>query len=68
MVCLNELQKQQVIDEKMYDQKVMEDTMRKLSWEGFQRNIVIDGDTMIDKRTGEVLDPEVDSTYWKNKS
>ena len=25
-----------------------------------------DGDTMIDKRTGEVLNPEVDSTYWKN--
>ena len=24
-------------------------------------------DTMIDKRTGEVLNPEVDSTYWKNK-
>ena len=25
------------------------------------------GDTMIDKRTGEVLGPEVDSTYWKDK-
>ena len=23
--------------------------------------------TMIDKRAGEVLDPEVDSTYWKDK-
>ena len=32
-----------------------------------QRNIVINGATMIDKRTGEVLDPEVDSTYWKDK-
>ena len=41
--------------------------MRKLSWEGLQRNIVIDGDTMIDKRTGEVLDPEADSTYWRDK-
>ena len=41
--------------------------MRKLSWEGLQRNIVIDGDTMIDKRTGEVLDPEADSTYWRGK-
>ena len=28
---------------------------------------MMDGDTMIDKRTGEVLDPEVDSTYWKEK-
>ena len=41
--------------------------MRKLAWEGIQKNIVMDGDTMIDKRTGEVLSPEVDSTYWKNK-
>ena len=28
---------------------------------------MMDGDTMIDKRTGEVLGPEVDSTYWKDK-
>ena len=46
----------------------MEDTMRKLAWEGIQKNIVIDGDTMIDKKSGEVLDPEVDSKYWKDKS
>ena len=31
----------------------MEDTMRKLAWEGLQRIIVIDS--------------EVDSTYWKDK-
>ena len=41
--------------------------MRKLACEGLQKNIVMDGDTIIDKRTGEVLDPEVDSTYWKDK-
>ena len=40
----------------------MEDTMRKLAWEELQKNIVMDGDTTIDKRTGEVLNPEVDST------
>ena len=45
----------------------MEDAIRKLTWEGLQKNIVMDGDTMIDKRTDEVLDLEVDSTYWKNK-
>ena len=45
----------------------MEDTMRKFAWEGLQRNIVMDGDTMIDKRTGELLNPEVNSTYWKDK-
>ena len=63
MACLDELQKQQVIDHKIYDQKLMEDTVRKLAWRRFQENIVMDGDTMIDKRTGEVLNLEVDSTY-----
>ena len=67
MVCLDELRKQLIIDQKIYDQKLMEDTMRKLAWEGLQRNIVIDGDTMIDKRTDEVLDHEVDFTYRKDK-
>ena len=67
MACLDELWKQQIIDQKIYDQKVMEDTMRKLAREGLQKNIVMDSDTMISKRTGEVLDPEVDSTYWKDK-
>ena len=27
----------------------------------------MDGDPMIDKRRGEVVNPEVDSTYWKDK-
>ena len=67
MVCLDELRKQQIIDQKIYDQKLMEDTMRKLAWEGLQKNIVLDGDTMIDKRTGEVLDPDVYFIYWKEK-
>ena len=47
----------------MHDQRLMEDTMSTLAWEGLQKNVVIDGDTMIDKRTGQVLDPEVDSKY-----
>ena len=67
MKCLAELRKQQVIDQKGYDQRLMEDTVRKLAWEGLQKNIVMNGDTMLDKRTGEVLNPEVDSTYWKDK-
>ena len=37
--------------------------MRKLAWKGLQKNIVMNGDTMIDKRTGEVLN----SIYWKDK-
>ena len=67
MACLEELWKQQVIDQKVHDQKMMEDTIRKFAWERLQRNIVMDGDTMIDMRTGVVLVSDVDSTYWKSK-
>ena len=41
--------------------------MRKLAWEELQKSIMMDGDTMIDNRTGEILGPEADSTYWKDK-
>ena len=51
----------------MYDQRLLEDIVRKLAWDGLQKNIVMDGNTMIDKRTGDVMDPEVDSKYWKDK-
>ena len=67
MVCLDELRNQQVIDEKVYDQKLMDDMIRKLAWDELQKNIVMDGDVMVDGRTGEMLDPEVDFTYWKDK-
>ena len=66
MVCLDELRKQLAIDQKVYDQKLMDDTVRKLAWEELQKNIVMDGDTMI-KVTSEVLDPGVDSMYLKDK-
>ena len=45
----------------------MDDTIRKLAWERLQKNIVFDDETIIYKKTGEVLDAEVDSTYYKNK-
>ena len=45
----------------------MYDTLRKLAWDDLQKNVVMDGDTTIDRITGEVLDAEVDSTYWKKK-
>ena len=67
MACLDELRKQQTIDQHVYDQRLMDDTIRKLAWEGLQKNIVMDDDMMIDKRTGEVLGPEVDSKYWEDK-
>ena len=67
MAYLDELRKQQIVDQHVYNQKLMDDTIRKLVREGLQKNIVIDGDTMIDKRTDVVLDPEADSMYWKEK-
>ena len=67
MACLNELRSQQVINKKVYDQTLMDDTMRKLAWDELQKNIVMDGDMMIHGRTREVLDPEVDYTCWKDK-
>ena len=63
MVCLDEPRKQQIIGQKKYYQKLMEDTMRKLAWERLQRSIAMDGDTMIERRRVEVLNPEVGSTY-----
>ena len=65
--CLNELRKQQGIDEYVYNQKLKGDILRKLTWEVLQKNIVMDNETMIDKGTGEMLDPEVNSSYYKNK-
>ena len=63
MACLDELRKQQIIDQRVYDQRLMDETIRKFAWDGLQKNIVMNGDTMIDKKIGEVLGPEVDSTY-----
>ena len=37
ITCLEEFRKQQVIDQKIYDQKLMEDTMRKLAWEELKK-------------------------------
>ena len=74
LTFLDEYQKQQVIDKKVYDQKLMDDTLRKLAQDELQKNIVMDGDTMIDRETmidvmdgdtmidSEVLDLEVEST------
>ena len=67
MTCLDELRKQQAINQHVYDQKLMDDMIRNLAWDGLQKNIIMDGDTMIDKRAGEVLGPEIDSTHWKDK-
>ena len=49
MVCLDKLRRQQIIDQHVYDQRLMDDTIRKLAWEALQKNIVMDGYTMIDR-------------------
>ena len=46
---------------------LINDMVRKLAWEELQKNIMMDGDMMINKRTGEVLDLEADFTDWKDK-
>ena len=37
----------------------MDDAIRKLTWEKHQKDVVIDSDMMIDRRTGEVVGSEV---------
>ena len=64
--CLDELWKQWFIDKKVCDQKLMYDTIRKLAWDGLQKNIAVDCDTMRDRKTAEVLDSEFDYSYWKD--
>ena len=46
----------------MYDQKLLNDAVRKLAWKRIQENTIVDGDILIDKRIAEVSVPEVDST------
>ena len=50
MASLDELRKQQVMYKKVYDQKLMDDTVRKLTCDGLQKNIVMDGDTILVNR------------------
>ena len=40
MACLNELRKQHAIDQHVYDQRLMDDTIRKLAWDGLQKNLI----------------------------
>ena len=54
--CLNELRKQPVIDRIVYRKKLLEDNVRKLT----RDNIAGDGETMIDKKSCEVLWTVVD--------
>ena len=37
---MNRLKKEQVIDNKAYDQNLKDDTVRKLEWDEAQKNVV----------------------------
>ena len=37
MACLDELRKQQTINQHVYDLRLMDDTLRKLAWKGLQK-------------------------------
>ena len=59
---MDELRREQEIDKKGYNHKLIDDTEKKVAWKRPQENITEDGSVMIDTRTGEVLAPEFDYT------
>ena len=62
---MNKLIKKPAIDKRVHGQKLMENTLGKLTWDSLQKNIVVDDDLVIDKREVKVLDPEVGYTCYK---
>ena len=59
---LDELRKHHMIGKKVYDQKLMHDAEKKLVWKCSQKNTIVNGDMIIDIRTGEDVGPGVDYT------
>ena len=43
----------------MYSQKPIEDALMKLAWKCLEENMVLGGEMTIDRRTSEILIPEV---------
>ena len=54
-------------DERVDNQRLMENIIRKQALVNIRGNIVVGTDMMIGKRTDEVLDPIIDHTSYKNK-
>lgn len=50
-------------DEKVYDQKLMADAIKKLAWKHLQENMVVDGGMLVDRTTGKALTHDVDYTH-----
>ena len=47
-----------MVDEKLDDQKLSENAIRKLAWDSLWKNTVMDGEIMVDKRKVEVFGPD----------
>ena len=56
-----------IIDERVHNYRLMENTMRKLVLDSVGKNLVVNEEIMIDKRTGEVLGREVNYACYKDK-
>ena len=52
---------------RVHNQKLMENTIRKLTWDSLWKTIIVYHDMIIDKRTGKVLGLEFDYTCCQNK-
>ena len=52
-------------DERVDDQRLMKNIIRKQAWISIRGNIVVGTDMMIGKRTDEVLGPTIDHTCYK---
>ena len=64
--CLNKLRKQEITDDRLHNQKLMENTVKKLAWDSLRKNEVVDGGLMIGKKTGEILGSVADYTFLVN--
>ena len=64
---MDELRKQQVVNKKVYDQKLMDDVVRQLALKHLQESDVMVGDMLIEKRRGEILNSKVDNMCYKEK-
>ena len=64
--CLNKLRKQEITDDRLHNQKLMENTVKKLAWDSLWKNEVVDSGLMIGKKTGEILGSVADYTFLVN--
>ena len=60
--CLDELRKQEKIDKYAYNRMLMKDALRELSL-----NFICKDDIIIDRKTGEVIGPVIENSYYPVK-